>query len=104
MTHSKQNRRNFLKTTGAGATALSAGVFSGGELSASTSANEKLNIACIGTANRAAAALVPQRADEASVQVLQGQPVQFLRQASAGLCLPTCQDLPSSHALLRKCT
>ena len=55
MTYSKQNRRNFLKTTGAGATALSAGVFSGGELSASTSANEKLNIACIGTANRAAA-------------------------------------------------
>ena len=50
MTHSKQNRRNFLKTTGAGATALSAGVFSGAELSASTSANEKLNIACIGTA------------------------------------------------------
>ena len=55
MTHSKQNRRNFLKTTGAGAPALSAGVFSGAELSASTSANEKLNIACIGTANRAAA-------------------------------------------------
>jgi len=55
MTYSKQNRRNFLKTTGAGATALSAGVFSGAELSASTSANEKLNIACIGTANRAAA-------------------------------------------------
>ena len=34
---------------------MSAGVFSGAELSASTSANEKLNIACIGTANRAAA-------------------------------------------------
>ena len=50
-----QNRRNFLKTTGAGATVLSSGVFSGAELAASTSANEKLNIACVGTANRAAA-------------------------------------------------
>lgn len=55
MANQKQNRRRFLKTTGAGATALSAGVFSGAELAASTSANEKLNIACIGTANRAAA-------------------------------------------------
>lgn len=55
MANPKENRRNFLKTTGVGATALSAGVFSGAELAASTSANEKLNIACVGTANRAAA-------------------------------------------------
>ena len=55
MTNQMQNRRNFLKTTGAGATVLSSGVFSGAELAASTSANEKLNIACVGTANRAAA-------------------------------------------------
>ena len=55
MANQKQNRRRFLKTTGAGATALSAGVFSGAELPASTSVNEKLNIACVGTANRAAA-------------------------------------------------
>ena len=55
MTNQRHNRRNFLKTTGAGATVLSSGVFSGAELAASTSANEKLNIACVGTANRAAA-------------------------------------------------
>ncbi|MCA9110909.1 MAG: Gfo/Idh/MocA family oxidoreductase, partial [Planctomycetaceae bacterium] len=48
------NRRDFLKTS-AGA-ALSAGLWSSGLAAAeSTSANEKLNIACIGTANRAAA-------------------------------------------------
>lgn len=48
------DRRDFLKTS-AGA-AISAGLWSSGALAAeSTSANEKLNIACIGTANRAAA-------------------------------------------------
>ncbi|MCA9055010.1 MAG: Gfo/Idh/MocA family oxidoreductase, partial [Planctomycetaceae bacterium] len=47
-------RRDFLKST-AGA-ALSAGLFAGFSRAAdSTSPNEKLNIACIGTANRAAA-------------------------------------------------
>ena len=51
----KQNRRNFLKTTGAGATVLSAGVFSSVAAKASTAPSEKLNIACVGTANRAAA-------------------------------------------------
>lgn len=49
------NRRNFLKTTSAGAAAVSTGVWTGGALAESRSANEKLNIACIGTANRAAA-------------------------------------------------
>ena len=51
---SKSSRRDFLKLTGAGAAALSCGVWS--ELSAaeSTSPNEKLNIGCVGTANRAA--------------------------------------------------
>ena len=52
---SKSNRRDFLKLTGAGAAALTCGVWS--ELSAaeSTSPNEKLNVGCVGTANRAAA-------------------------------------------------
>ncbi len=48
------DRRDFLKTS-AGA-ALSAGLWTSGASAAeSTSANQKLNIACIGTANRAAA-------------------------------------------------
>ncbi|MBC8354312.1 MAG: Gfo/Idh/MocA family oxidoreductase [Planctomycetes bacterium] len=50
------NRRDFLKTTAAASAATAAGgVWS--ELAAqdSVSANEKLNIACVGTANRAAA-------------------------------------------------
>ncbi|MBX3436371.1 MAG: Gfo/Idh/MocA family oxidoreductase [Planctomycetaceae bacterium] len=50
--HSSFDRRNFLKTS-AGA-ALSAGLWRSGLAAAeSTSPNEKLNIACIGTANRA---------------------------------------------------
>ncbi len=49
------NRRSFLKTSSAGAALLSGGVWSGLSAAESTSANGKLNIACIGTANRAAA-------------------------------------------------
>lgn len=49
------NRRDFLKTSSAGAAAISAGLWTGGPARASASANEQLNIACIGTANRAAA-------------------------------------------------
>ena len=48
-------RRGFLQTTSAGAAAVSAGVFTGVAPAQSTSANEKLKIACIGTANRALA-------------------------------------------------
>ncbi len=48
-------RRDFLTTTGAGAAAISAGVWNGVEAAESKSPNEKLNIACVGTANRAAA-------------------------------------------------
>ena len=53
--HPKLDRRKFLQSTGAGAAALTAGVWS--ELSAqeSNSANNKLKILCVGTANRAAA-------------------------------------------------
>ena len=49
------NRRDFLKTTGAGAAVITGGVWS--ELAAedSKSPNEKLAIGCIGTENRAAA-------------------------------------------------
>jgi predicted dehydrogenase len=46
-------RRDFLKTTSAGAAALSAGVWSGLAAAAPRSAHEKLNVACIGTANQA---------------------------------------------------
>ncbi len=50
------SRRNFLQSSGAvTAAALSAGVWSSRSIAASNSANEKLNIACIGTANRALA-------------------------------------------------
>ena len=54
---SKSNlkRRDFLKTTGLGATLISGGAWS--ELAAreTKAVNQKLNIACVGTANRAAA-------------------------------------------------
>jgi predicted dehydrogenase len=53
--HSHVTRRDFLKTTTAGAAAVSAGVWTGGARAESKAAIEKLNIACIGTANRAAA-------------------------------------------------
>ncbi len=49
------NRRDFLKTSAAGTAAISAGLWTGGAIADSKSANQKLNIACIGTANRAAA-------------------------------------------------
>ena len=50
------NRRDFLKTSAvAGAAALSGGVWSQVVADDSNSPNQKLNIACIGTANRAAA-------------------------------------------------
>ncbi|MFW5693281.1 MAG: Gfo/Idh/MocA family oxidoreductase, partial [Thermoguttaceae bacterium] len=52
-THLK--RRDFLRITGAGAGLLASGVWSARAAAQSTSANEKVNIACIGTANRAAA-------------------------------------------------
>ena len=48
-------RRDFLKATGAGATLVAGGVFSQLDAQESKAASGKLNIACIGTANRAAA-------------------------------------------------
>ena len=52
---SRSTRRQFLQTTSAGAALISSGVWSGTARAESNSANEKLSIACIGTANRAAA-------------------------------------------------
>ncbi|MBN2474486.1 MAG: Gfo/Idh/MocA family oxidoreductase [Pirellulales bacterium] len=54
---SKSNlrRRDFLKMSGLGAAAVSSGVWSGLSAAESKSPNGKLNIACVGTANRAAA-------------------------------------------------
>ncbi|MCA9082203.1 MAG: Gfo/Idh/MocA family oxidoreductase, partial [Planctomycetaceae bacterium] len=49
------SRRRFLQTSGAGTAALSAGLWAGGARAQSSSPNEKLRIACIGTANRAQA-------------------------------------------------
>ncbi|MBC8873760.1 MAG: Gfo/Idh/MocA family oxidoreductase [Planctomycetes bacterium] len=52
---SNLHRRDFLRMSGAGATVLASGVWSELAAAESTSANEKLNMACVGTANRAAA-------------------------------------------------
>jgi predicted dehydrogenase len=52
---SNVRRRDFLRVSVAGAAALSSGVWSEIAAQESTSPNEKLNIGCVGTANRAAA-------------------------------------------------
>ncbi|MEZ6092566.1 MAG: Gfo/Idh/MocA family oxidoreductase [Pirellulaceae bacterium] len=49
------NRRRFVQTSGAAAAVLSHGVWSEVPAEESTSANNKLKILCVGTANRAAA-------------------------------------------------
>jgi len=56
-TQSRHNRRDFLRVTGAGAAVLSSGVWSQLAAQDSKSPNGKLNVACIGTANRAAASV-----------------------------------------------
>ena len=56
-THFRHNRRDFLRVTGAGAALLSSGVWSELAAQESKSPNEKLNVACVGTANRAAASV-----------------------------------------------
>ncbi len=53
--HSRSSRRRFLQQTSASLAVLSTGVWTGVSRAESKSANEKLNIACVGTANRAAA-------------------------------------------------
>ena len=55
MTRSSFTRRDFLKSTSAAAAAVSTGAFTGVATANSLSANEKLSIACVGTANRALA-------------------------------------------------
>lgn len=49
------SRRRFLQTTSAGAAALAGGVWSESARGNLNNVNEKLNIACVGTANRAGA-------------------------------------------------
>ena len=62
------SRRDFLKSSAvAGAAALSGGVFSQVVADDSTSPNEKLNIACIGTANRAAADIAGVKGENITV-------------------------------------
>lgn len=51
------NRRNFLRATGVSAAVLSSGVWSELAAAESKSPNEKLNVACVGTAHRAAASV-----------------------------------------------
>ncbi len=48
-----QDRRRFLKTSAAGSLAVGFGVWSSRSLAESKSPHEKLNIACVGTANQA---------------------------------------------------
>ena len=54
---SRLNRRNFLRVTGAGAAVLSSGVWSETSAQESKAPSEKLNVACVGTANRASASV-----------------------------------------------
>lgn len=49
------SRRDFIKTSGAGVAAISAGAWAHESLAQSKAASDKLNIACVGTANRALA-------------------------------------------------
>ena len=57
------NRRDFLKTSGAAAGVLSTGAWSELAAAESKAAGEKLNIACIGTANRAAVSVAEMRGE-----------------------------------------
>ncbi len=58
------SRRDFLKSTTAGVALLSSGVWSQTARAASRSVQDKLNIACIGTANRVLALGSDARRDE----------------------------------------
>ena len=58
---SSVDRRDFIKSSVAGAAAVSGGLWSGLAAAESTAASQKLNVACIGTANRAAASVAAVR-------------------------------------------
>ncbi len=58
------NRRGFLQASGAGAAAISAGVWSELPAQESSSPNQRLRILCVGTANRAAANVSGVEAEE----------------------------------------
>ena len=81
------NRRNFLRVTGAGAAVLSSGVWS--ELAAreSKSPNEKLNVACVGVAGRAAA----------SVNAVQGENLVALCDVDKNFLDKTAATFPSAR-------
>ncbi len=82
MTHkSRSTRRRFLQQTSASAAILSAGVWTGVSQAESKSANEKLNIACIGTANRAAADI--QRVQSENIVALVDVDKNYLDRAAA---------------------
>ncbi len=81
------NRRNFLRVTGAGAAVLSSGVWSGLAAQESKSPNEKLNVACIGTANRA----------EASVNAMQGENVVALCDVDKRYLDAAAQKFPNAR-------
>ena len=57
MKHTKLSRREAVGSLATAATSLSAGVFTGVAAQTSMAANEKLQIACIGVANRASSNL-----------------------------------------------
>ncbi len=81
------NRRNFLRVTGAGAAVLSSGVWSGLAAQESKSPNEKLNVACVGTANRA----------EASVNAMQGENVVALCDVDKRYLDAAAQKFPNAR-------
>ncbi len=60
---SNSTRRDFLKTSGIGMATLSGGVWTATAVAESTATSQKLNIACIGTANRAAADIAGVRGE-----------------------------------------
>ena len=60
---SNSTRRDFLKISGIGVAALSSGVWTATAAAESTATSQKLNIACIGTANRAAADIAGVRGE-----------------------------------------
>ncbi len=62
-------RRDFLKSTAAGTAAIATGLWTGIASARPLSANEKLRIACIGTANRAAADIAGVKDEEIAALV-----------------------------------
>lgn len=92
------NRRAFLQTTGAGAAVLSSGVWSGLAAQESKSALGKLNVACIGVANRAAEDVNGVRGE--SIVALCDIDSNYLEQAKKSL--PTARTYADYRELIDK--